>query len=278
MSARRLAESLAKEATRWIAIGWGEALGFRLVCGHPKSGGTWLAQMVSDYLQLPYPRRILLPVAFECVIQNHWPPHPRFPRSLYLYRDGRDVMVSLYFHHMRVAHRSRQPQSERTRRVYQRLFGPGYDPADITRHLPRFIRHEFDRPGRGSRLHWRQHVTAWRSARGPRPPVVLRYEDLRANCLATLGAALTELQGEPPDPWRLATAVEKFSMERQTGRRPGQESRHHVIRRGVVGDWRRHFDREAAEVFDHYAGQLLIELGYEPGHGWVERCGSSKPP
>ncbi|MCA1847755.1 MAG: sulfotransferase domain-containing protein [Actinobacteria bacterium] len=68
-----------------------------------------------------------------------------------------------------------------------------------------------------------------------------------------------------------ATAiVEEFSFERQAGRRPGEEDRGSFLRKGVVGDWRNYFSPEAREMFDRYAGDELILLGYERDRAWVE--------
>ena len=56
-----------------------------------------------------------------------------------------------------------------------------------------------------------------------------------------------------------------------TGRRPGEEARGEFARKGVSGDWENHFTRAAAEVFDSYAGNALVELGYEQNSSWVEK-------
>ena len=39
-----------------------------------------------------------------------------------------------------------------------------------------------------------------------------------------------------------------------------------------AGDWRNHLTREAAEIFDHYCGDMLVAAGYEPDRSWVEGC------
>jgi hypothetical protein len=42
------------------------------------------------------------------------------------------------------------------------------------------------------------------------------------------------------------------------------------MRKGVIGDWRNHFTEEACKVFDQFAGNELIRLGYEKDHSWVQ--------
>src|SRR5690606_13120165 len=53
------------------------------------------------------------------------------------------------------------------------------------------------------------------------------------------------------------------SFDRLAGRRRGEEDASSHFRKGVAGDWRRHFDDAAIEAFDAQAGPLRRELGYE---------------
>lgn len=270
MDIRRLARGAAQELTRRIGIRWGDTFPFYYVSEYPKSGGTWLAQMVADYLRLPFPQHTLLPLGFSCVIHNHWRFHPRLKRVFYLVRDGRDVMTSFYFHQMRAAHHGDGRTAESVRQAYERLFGKDYDPQDVVRHMPRFVEHEFSDPGWGTRLNWRDHIEDWRS-NAHRDVVFLSYEDLRRDCAGTLGRAIGEITDRNIDPWQLETTVEKMSMKRQTGRDPGHGDATQHIRKGITGDWRNHFSREAAEVFDAFAGDTLVDLGYEVDRGWIDR-------
>ena len=43
------------------------------------------------------------------------------------------------------------------------------------------------------------------------------------------------------------------------------------LRKGVAGDWKNKFNKEAAMIFDHYAGDMLIKLGYETDHNWINK-------
>jgi hypothetical protein len=71
-------------------------------------------------------------------------------------------------------------------------------------------------------------------------------------------------------------AVEKYSFAKQTGRKAGQEDRKSFLRRGGSGDWKNHFTREAAEMFEDRCGASLRALGYAEDGSWVEECGGSK--
>lgn len=273
MDFRLITQKLSASATHAIGVRWGEAFPFYYVSEFPKSGGTWLARMVADYLQIPHPQNSLLPLTFSCVVQNHWRYHPRLRRVFYIYRDGRDVMVSLYFHAIRLARYQDGPGREHMARTYEGLLGRNYDPDEIALHLPRFIEFEFRKPGRGTRVNWRNHIEEWLGARDKsgNAVVYLSYEELRRDTVASLGRTIETVTEEPADPWRLETTVEKMSMKRQTGRDPGRADITQHIRKGIVGDWQNYFTRETAELFDELAGGTLVELGYERDRGWVDR-------
>jgi len=257
-----------------IVSRWGELFPMYVVSEYPKSGGTWLCRMAADCLQLPFAQHSRLPLALPAVLHNHWKYHSGYRRPFYLYRDGRDIMVSFYFHRMRRVAEQRYAGDHRHKLVYERLFGKGYDPMDIRRHLARFIEREFTHP-RDSRLTWRQHVESWYDPEHRPHVAYLSYEQLLDRPHETLKRAVEHLSGATVADWRVDMAVEKYSMARQTGRKPGEEDATSFIRKGVAGDWKNHFDREAAQIFRDRAGDTLIRLGYEPDGTWVDRVPAS---
>lgn len=266
---------VSNQVTRWNLLHHGAAFPMYSVTEYPKSGGTWLTRMTADVLGVPFPWRSCSPVAMASVVHNHWPYHPRMRgRVVYMYRDGRDIMVSFYFHRLRWIHHPQNPRYLKFRPVYDRLFGKGYDWEDCRAHLARFMEHEFAHPN-DCRQTWREHLESWlgpgNDARGREGVSYVSYEQLREDCGGALARVAGELSGKEPEAWRVKMAVEKFSMERMTGRRPGQESKGEFIRKGVVGDWVNHFTRESAELFDRLAGDMLVRLGYERDRSWVSR-------
>ncbi len=52
------------------------------------------------------------------------------------------------------------------------------------------------------------------------------------------------------------------------GRKPGQENAGHFYRKGVIGDWRNHFNEENVAIFKEIAGETLIAAGYEQDNDW----------
>lgn len=242
------------------------------VVGYQKSGTTWMCQLAADYLMLPFPKHSLLPIGFEAVVHGHEPVKRTYRRGVYSIRDGRDAMVSAYFFLLRSVPEGDNPPMP----PYLRKLFPGLrNKADVARNLVPFMEREFQRPRYS--LHWGQHVRSFFEVRNP-GVVMLRYEDLVSDGAAALATAMGVLTGTEPDVARAAASVERYSFARQSKRKPGEEDRTRFLRKGQAGDWRNHFTRDAAEVFDRYAGETLVEAGYEPDRSWVETVGVAAVP
>jgi hypothetical protein len=123
---------------------------------------------------------------------------------------------------------------------------------------------------------WPEHVGQW-FAPARTHVAYLSYESLRRDPVPTLKGALERFLDEPVDEARLQKSVDRYEFKRVSGREAGSEDRKAFTRKGVAGDWINHFSREAAEIFDHFAGQTLIDLGYEADHSWIERVDPAGP-
>jgi hypothetical protein len=235
------------------------------VTGYPKSGTTWVCQLTADYLRLPFPQDSLFPMAFKAVVHGHTTVRRSYPRGLYVVRDGRDALTSFYFH------TAREMDGNTPLRAHRRAFPNLKDKNDVRANIGDFIRVNMERPLSAS-CHWGEHVKSFGRVNNPNMALV-KYEDLIGpNKHDAFAAAMTVLDGKPADPDRVAATLTKYSFERITGRKAGQEARDEFLRKGQSGDWINHFTREAAEIFNRYAGDSLIDLGYERDQSWVERC------
>lgn len=264
--------ALSHKATWAINKRLPEQIPLVFVVGYPKSGTTWVCQLLADYFQLPFPRASLLPIGCPAVVHGHEIVLPHYRTAAYVLRDGRDVMTSLYFHlTRRMSAGDRPPLTRRQKRMFPGLVNKD----DVATNFPRFLEAQMRDPF-ASRYHWGEHVMRSLDALGGRVAST-SYEALLADGRAELSRLAETIGGEPVDPDRVGWTIEKFSFSRQAGRRPGAEARKSFLRKGSAGDWRNHFTREAAEIFDDWCGDALIRAGYEADRSWVagERDGAA---
>lgn len=256
--------SVSHQVTFWLGKRFRKAVPLMFVLGYPKSGTSWVCQLLADYFRLPFPQHSILPIGFPAVVHGHELPSNKFPIGVYVVRDGRDVMVSSYFHM-----RGDLLAGGKFNR-YSEVFR-SFDlnaPAEVN--LPKFIESQaavpLCRDG-----NWGKHVTAYFQLKEPGLKL-LRYEDLRSEPVAAFSTLLETMTGSPADVYQAEESIGRFSFERLAGRRANSENTNSYLRKGVIGDWRNHFNRESAQAFDKHFGEALIHCGYESDHSWVESC------
>lgn len=249
----------------WASIGGDVLLSRRprgvYVLGYVKSGTNWLSHLMSGALGLPIlePWKRNWPTRRPAIYHMHRfiPLESARRRTVYLMRDGRDTMVSAYFHMVRGRAKSG--------RILERKLGSPLTAENIGENLPHFIRFMRSRSLSGS--DYRTHIERWKAHR--HQYVTARYEDLLVDTPGELARVLGELTGGEVDPERIEQTVAAHDFAGTTGRKPGEGDDKAFLRKGISGDWRNYFSREAAAVFDEYAGDLLVELGYEADRAWV---------
>jgi hypothetical protein len=229
---------------------------------------------VADYLRLSFPQYSILPIGCEAVVQGHQRVWKRYPRGVYVLRDGRDVLTSHYFWFVRFIAEGNHPPLKRL----QRRHLPGLvNKANVHANITRFVERQMKRPD-SVRVRWSEHVRSYFEVDNPNM-VLARYEDFLRDGSSALAAVVSHLTGEEAEPDRVEATLQKYAFRRVTGRRRGEEDRSSTKRKGQQGDWVNHFTVEAAEIFDRYCGDMLIKTGYEPDHSWVQsfRAGAGRP-
>ena len=239
---------------------------------YPKSGGTWITQMLAAYLGVPNPRN-RLPPRRRCVVHGHFMDVAGANDTVVVWRDGRDVMVSYYYY----ALQERPTIRSGWVRMHRRRIGMDdvRDVRDVHRYLPRFIEYCFT-SGLPRGMSWASFAEVWKSRTDC---VETSYEAMTADpkreMTRLLGAVTHPARRpqrparrcgiDPPgalvDDARLDACIAAFSFEKVTGRKRGDEDTESFVRKGIVGDWKSKFSREAREVFDHYAGRTLTGPG-----------------
>lgn len=265
---RRLAIAASHHITWKLGMWFPDSIPLVYVVGYPKSGTVWASCLVSDYLKLPYPALSLFPIGFRAVVHGHETVDHRYPRCVYVLRDGRDALTSFYFYLSRPIPPGDRPRMTRQQR---QLFPGLKNKANVRDNMAAFVERQLVAPYISS-VNWADHARSWfRRERRPTGAALIRYEDLLADGPTTLARAMRDLTGEEADDEQARFTVDKFSFERMSGRKAGQENREEFLRKGESGDWANHFSLEAAEIFDRYAGDMLIAGGYERDRDWVKR-------
>lgn len=238
------------------------------IAGMPKSGSTWLEQMVASF---PGYREVLIPEASFAELRGE-PGHvfelpsgafDRLRRCLVLakmhcpgtegnvavlresgapyvvlYRDPRDVAVS-YIHYVRASPWHHDHPALR-----------GLSDGEAIRHFIRRRLPEFAR--------W---MRSWRDRRDPERSLMLSYEELLDDPGGSL-ARVAELFELDADEATIRGILERnrFDKSRAAGSK--------FFRKGVAGDWKNHFDEDLKRDFKAVDGDLLVEFGYEGDLAW----------
>lgn len=246
-----------------ISMLYGEKFPFFYLCEYPRSGGTWVARMVSDYLQLSFPRNSIFPLGHSCIIHNHWPYNKRLHNPVYIVRDGRDVAVSMMFYALKNSEKNGE-----IKKYYERKL-PSLKSRNVYGHKDLFNCFIYDwiKTGVGTKLSWYQHVNQWAFKENV---ILVRYEDFNSDCENTLKSLLLNLTNKPIDEELLAVTVKKNSFHKQTGRLKGEENIKSNKRKGIVGDWQNYFSSESAAIFNEFSGNLLQKFGYEKDASWIK--------
>lgn len=101
------------------------------------------------------------------------------------------------------------------------------------------------------------------SERYPDDCIQVRYEDLHGEPVPEL-VRIFNFLGLDSETELVARCVQACNFDKLAGgRERGQENLQSHFRKGIIGDWRNHFDRDTWMIFDTEAGALLEKLGYQ---------------
>jgi hypothetical protein len=189
------------------------------------------------------------------LVQTHHPWRKEYQRAVYLVRDVRDVVLSVY---------------------------AGEASLGLTRH---FDITDFDGyllPWLQGKLqimsNWQNHVISWLESPLARNGnlLIVRFEDMRHHTEAVLRRML-EFLGVPFTTTSIRDAIANNSIEkmrakedssmrfdpRTLGRKSGEEYR--FVRTGTVGGWRAKLTKAQVQLIELYTGKALARIGYEFG-------------
>jgi hypothetical protein len=227
------------------------------VVGYPKSGNTWSQDLVAgtvfgvlpefappelaldlvpDVHASPCYKRYATPMYFK----SHSLPDPAYKNVVYLLRDGRDVMVSYFYHRLA-------------------LEGP-VAPVDFL---------EMVQTGKGLFLSkWHQHVEAWLSNPFSARMIVIKYEDLKEDTARELDG-FCKFAGVDRSTEFLRMIAQGTTFDKMQKREmnlglgdPQWPKEKLFRRRGVVGSYKDEMPAEALQAFLAESGDVLHRCGY----------------
>ena len=234
-----------------------------IVTEYPKSGGSWLCSMLSEYMDVPFPRN-RRPNITSSIMHGHISYSPLMKNVTCLYRDGRDVMTSLYYHMLFENDKNSSAWVLRNRNELNFA-----DFNDIKSNMPDFIEHVHSKQSKSLspfKFTWGEFVRGWID----KDANMVKYEDLIEDCYGTMKTLLENILSSPIDEDRLKAIIHKYSFENQTKRKPGQEDVKSFIRKGQPGDWKEKFTRASAKTFNKYYGREMKQLGYTENDAWID--------
>jgi len=227
---------------------------------YPKSGNTWIRFLLASVLKQDndidfHTIQTLIPEVGRNneainkldrprIIKSH-ATYLKYPKVIYLVRDGRDVYVSYYFYRLK-----RLPEETTFRDFLARQD-----------HYPCL---------------WGEHVQSWLFNQNKKSNILLiRYEDLLWDCLDQLNRIVKFIGIEATEN-QLKQAVKSCQFENmrqleiERGRPYKEEEKGPDIflRQGKKGNWREFFGREEKAIFKAREGKILMRLGYEENNNW----------
>lgn len=235
-----------------------QSLPLYIVDEYPKSGGTWLGQMLGMALEVPFPRN-QMPSLTSSIMHCHMLKSWGMNNVVIIWRDPRDMMISWYYHCLFKHNRGNEFLVNSVR---QTLNFQDYE--NIKENLPTFIEYCFTQQFY-PRFTWVEFVESWYN----QPNVIYtKYESLHQNAVQELQKIVFALTGKELSLEKAQEIVEYYSFKNQTGRKLGEENSNQFLRKGIVGDWKNHFTKKSAQVFNRFAGDQLILLGYVNDKSW----------
>jgi Sulfotransferase domain. len=223
------------------------------VAEFPKSGGTWLCQMISAATGVNFPRNTGLSLTSKCIQHSHLPGPTRY-KTVLVVRDVRDVLTSAYFHFLMASEEKDPFLLSKWKEIMK-----GCNVEDVIDTMPTFIKkfHEEFEVSR-IKINWSSHTESYLNTSGN--IFIVKYEDMLDRPQEILETSLSWLGYVSTS--NLNQIIENYSFKSQTSRKQGDEDRTAFLRKGIAGDWKNYFNQEAIDLVNSLYGSTMIKLEY----------------
>ena len=213
---------------------------FILVVEYPKSGGTWLSQIISEYFEIPFARN-QMPLLKKSLIHGHYLPNYGIINNInpiiFLIRDGRDVMVSLYHQYLILNDKNKLNQKDI---YYYRSKLKFEDYNCVKDNLPKFMEFIFThKPSKFQHFtymgNWNSYNQKWFSwyRYGYKNIHIIKYESMLNDTSTTISQLLKSIGEQNVKKAKLKQIIHKYSFINQSKRIPGVEDKSSFLRKGI---------------------------------------------
>jgi len=237
------------------------------VVSYPRSGNTWtrflIANLVHREKEVSFTNieqlipdtssqsnRALKATPRPRIIKTHEYFDHRYPKTIYIVRDPRDVALSYY--------------------DFQRKYMQIDDAYPLEQYVDDFVNGKLISIGWGT---WGENVASWMYTRGKRSTfLLLRYEDMMKDTEREL-ARISEFLDIPSDPSRLRHSVESSSADRMRALEKLEEDKWVAtknrrkdipfVRVAKSGGWHTALPATCVQQIENAWGGLMTTLGYE---------------
>jgi hypothetical protein len=237
------------------------------VVSYPRSGNTWTRFLIANLVHpdkdvsfanieklIPdtssQSNRALKATPRPRIIKTHEYFDHRYPKTIYIVRDPRDVALSYY--------------------DFQRKYMQIDDAYPLEQYVDDFVSGKLVSIGWGT---WGENVASWIYTRGKRNNFLLmRYEDMMKNTEQEL-ARISEFLNIPLEAQRLRRAIESSSADRMRALEKLQEDKWVAtknrrkdipfVRVAKSGGWRTALPASCVQQIENAWGGLMTPLGYE---------------
>lgn len=225
------------------------------IVSYPKSGNTWVKFLIANMLEptakisfrnidqfvpgIPGQRKLANAMQRPRFIKDHRPMYACHSRFIYIYRDGRDVLVSYYYYSKQRATFA-GTFSEFLHSPILQTYGYWHE------HVSKAVNYAQQHPGRVLLIQYEQML---------KTPIECAHQITDFCQLSTEKSVIEDAVNR--------CAFQKMQkMEKQFGPERTREPNVQFFRSGQAGSWRTMFSKADLQLFQSMAGHTLRRLGY----------------
>lgn len=212
------------------------------LCGAPRSGTSWVSDVLSYYFNLPRPKHYRLPILFDAVVHTHVMLNPeKYKKTYFVIRDGRNSYLS-YYYMLRKDILSEKNFVKRSH--YLKIFKDVKDEANISYNVLVLMKDDM-----------KQHDSIFKSTKkildyqkaGVAPVIV--YEEAQADPMGVFSKAIRFYSGDC-DMERLEKVL---NLQSKKAQRKMPQNRRSTTINSSSSDWTKIFDEETIAFYEKHS-------------------------